>query len=336
MNIDPQLKLPLEKSEGPKEMLSVRFENGKAFARINYSSLDVLQTCLRKSYYLFQRQLVSRNESSATLFGSAIHKALEIWYSGERVLRQKATNECAVMQTFMTGGQAPIHHDCLRCQAIWGFLQRSEALKQLPDNDKRSQDNGITILNNYFNHYQTDPFVVLWDEAGPLCERKFEFELLDKPDLHITFFGTIDSIMVNEETKTVVVCDHKTTSSVGDEFLKRVRPNFQYIGYVLAAQQALNIKTDTFMANGIQVAKTVRNLVRQFDKIRPEDFMELREAIEWRVRDYIRCEIDEFFPMSAPNACVMWGSCQYRAICEVPLSMQENVIKAQYEQKEIS
>ncbi|HUR97952.1 MAG TPA: PD-(D/E)XK nuclease family protein [Pyrinomonadaceae bacterium] len=330
-----QIELPAfvvgAKSE-PKEMFSVvPGPDGKLDIRINFSSLDLIQTCKRKAYLSLERGLRANEESAPLSFGSAIHKALEVWYCAPRASRKESSAECDDSQALMLAGAAPLSHgNCVRCASVFSFIERGNALRNLPDGDKRSLSNGTAILNAYFDHYAHDPFRIAEDEDGPICERKFEFLLTEDDRRRITFFGTIDAVLVNEETNTLLVTDHKTTSQLGSDFYNRVRPNFQYVGYVLAAHRALRLNTSAFMSNGVQVAKTKKEFARQVTRVTEEDFTELTHAVEYAVDDYLRCKERGVWPMSSPNPCCMYGRCAYAAICEVPEALKENVISAMY------
>lgn len=319
----------------PKEMISLRFEGDKAFVKMNFSSFDIISTCKRKALYSLQRKLIKQEDSPALTFGTAIHAALETWYTKEQKERKASIGACDDTQANMlgNGGWLP-HGDCARCTAVESFIKASEPLKHL-QNDKRSQENGIAILNNYFDHYLDDPFNTLSDAFGaPFCERKFSLELFDSPQLNLVFFGTVDMILKNEETGAILVVDHKTTSALGNDFYNRVRPNFQFTGYVLGAQKALSLDTNLFMSNGIQVAKTVKGLARQVTQISAEDIEEFTQSMVYIAKQYVECVKSEVWPMTAPNPCTLYGSCAYRNICEVPSKLKENVIQAMYQDKE--
>lgn len=324
----------------PHEMLSSRIgDDGRTHIRINFSSLDILQTCKRRAFFALERNLVVSHENAAMCFGSSIHAALEVWYCSPRADRRQASGKCDDFQSLLLANQSPdiaSHGSCVRCSSVYSFLRTGEPLRHLPDSDKRSLSSGIDILNNYFDTYATDPFSILQDEIGPICERKFEFPILETSRKIVTFFGTIDSIFVNDVTKNIVVVDHKTTAALGTDFYNRIRPNFQYIGYVLAAQFVFGLKTNTFMSNGIQVAKTVKGLARQVTQVTEEDFQELRLSLDWATDDYLRCKALGVWPMSTPNACTQWGGCQFRPICELPTEMHENIIEAQFNTKGIT
>lgn len=316
MEINTQLKQSLGK-RAPKEMLSVTTEKARlatgsgeydrTVVRINSSSLEIIQTCKRKAYYALHKGYVGQEESAALLFGTAVHKALEVWYSHPKAKRSDA---------------APL--------AIEAFHKACESLQTLDATDKRHPNNGEKTLESYFEKYKDDPFEVLHDDYGSIVERRFEFELYCDDYLKIIIFGTIDVVLKNIETGTIIIADHKTTSALGTDFYQRCKPNHQYTCYVMGAQKALGLKTDLFMVNGLQVAKTKKEFARQVTQRTPEDFNEFTQAVLWAVRAYL----DDTWPMGPVSSCTMWGGCGYRQICEVPASLRQNVIEAMFTKKD--
>jgi hypothetical protein len=313
-------------------MLTLTRTSNKAHVKINYSSLELLQTCLRKSHYALNLGLRQDTESDALAFGSSIHKALEHWYQlpqEERELPDKLKEEAELM-AFGHGTSEPARHGAL--EAIRQFvLCKHATLSQLPEDDKRSLAAGIRILRAYFKRYADDGLTVLLDNTGkPYIERLSEYRLIDTDDLTVDYFGTIDVILQNKETGIIMVTDHKTTATLGTEFYNRCKPNPQYTGYVLLANKALNLNTNLFMINGIQTAKTKTEFARQVTERNEEDFAELTMSIDEQVRRWLRAIDKQAFPQTAPNPCSAYGGCQYRTICEVPNALKSNVIKANY------
>lgn len=309
----------------PKEMLSItRDPAGRPLVRINFSSLDVIQTCKRKAHYLLDRKLKNNVEASATLFGSAIHKGLEAWYLRPIAERRPASPKC---DGEIPGGKC----SCPRCDTIRGFLSKAEPLYNLDLSDKRHPSSGIRILDDYIRKFLDDPFEVLQDAAGrPMVECTLEAVISDTPAAQITLFGTIDVILRNVQYDTILVTDHKTTSSLGVEFYKRIKPNHQYTGYILLVKEALGLAVEGFLVNGIQVAKTKTAFARQFTHRDEADFAELRAALVAGVTEYLACKVTGIWPQSAPNPCSMYGGCAYHSICEVNPVLREQVIKSLY------
>lgn len=317
-----------------KEMLSLRkLPDGRTEIRINHSSYSLLSLCKRKAHYALERRLSAQHESEALIFGRAVHTALEVWYTAPRTSRSKGSAECDDSVALMESGQAPLPHgSCMRCAAQAAFLKVAEPLRGLEVNSKRSLSNGTHILDAYFDNYADDPFVALQDKLGPICERRVEFVLEDASDARVVFFGTLDMALRNESSGHIVVCDHKTTSALGQDFLQRIDPNFQYINYLAAFRHTWpEHSTRTFMSNGILVAKTKTAFARQFVEIDDARIAEGREALLDVAYDWwARTKNNGPYPMNAPDPCNQWGSCQYRTICTTPVQLRESVIAAQY------
>jgi len=344
MQIEMPPDLTHEKSE-IKEMLSMRKEGDRIIIDVNYSSLSIIQTCMRKAQLALNRNLQSGNAHAALIFGSGFHKAMETWYCAEKESRKIGSVACDDSHALMLSGQLPLEHGkCARCASVFAFL---ESAGKLTENDQaRSPESGINILNNYFDVYLDDPFELVVDADGPLCERAFKFKIherefnlpllgIDRPIVEVWFFGQIDSVLRNKQTGEIIVCDHKTTSSLGKDFFNRIKPNFQYTGYWWAAKEVFGLKPTQFMVNGVQVAKTKQEVKRQFTSISDAEIEDLKEAILWNVGKYLQCVSSEMarWPMSSPDACSMWGGCNFKRVCELPRNIQESMISAEFNLK---
>lgn len=338
MNSTPELvSLPAER----KEMLSVRREGEKTFVRINSSSLSILQECWRKSYYSLERGLQAKRESPATLYGSAIHKALETFYAApkaERILPPKFLETTELMGAGAPATEA--EEEFLVLRSVRAFLTLAEPLRNLPDSDKRSLSAGAWTLFHYFKTYIDDPYVIYCDGFGPLIEKKVESVVFDDGKLQIVLFGTIDCILENPDTQTVLICDHKTSSVVGEQFYARLKPNHQYTAYILLAEKALGLKTDKFMVNCIQVkpkVKTARgtppHFPRQVTTRSEEDVQEFLDSLEYYVREFLRQKEAQVWPLSHVSACASYNGCQYLKVCGSPKVIRENIIKAEFHEE---
>jgi PD-(D/E)XK nuclease superfamily len=274
-----------------KRMLELN-DDGHAF--INSSSAEIINTCLRKAQYALKRNLRREGESDALTFGTAIHAALAAFYNGQRDLEY-------------------IHKI---------FEHEAKPLAHL-DNDKRSIANGKKILERYVATYENDPWTVYYDDKGPFIERSFELPLTSKVTVH----GTIDCILKNTETGELVVCDHKTTSTVSD-LINRVKPNLQFSIYAWAANQ-LGIPVTRVMVNGIQVAKTKSDFVRIFTDRTEEDFQEMRMSLADAVNRYNFATTMNTFPQNS-GSCANWGGCPYLEICQTGMEHREAMIAQIY------
>ena len=328
----------------PKEMLTVRTEaDGTLNVKINSSSLSILQECWRKSYYSLVRQLKSNVEGPATLYGTAIHKALEVFYSGHKEERKLPDDFTKTVELMGAGAPAsPLEEAALPLRAIRAFLDAAAPLSALPASDKRSHATGAWTLEHYFRTYVDDPYVILRDAAGaPMGEKIVECEVWREPGLAITLFGTIDCILRNEENGTVLVTDHKTSSVVGEQFYNRLKPNHQYTGYLVLAQRVLGLDTNAFMVNCIQVkAKPVTsrgtppNFPRQVTTRSEEDIAEFIMTLRYYVRQFLELRAqgdgEEHFPLGHVSTCASYNGCQYLKVCGAPSILRENILEAEF------
>ena len=284
---------------------------------------------MRKAQYQLLMKLKNNTESEATLFGSAIHKALETWYCLPFESRELTDKQAKVADTLINTSLSQEPQEGA-LEAIRQFVIKAEPLLWLGDGDKRSVHNGIKILKAYFKHYLNDGLEVMHDSKGPIVEREVEFKLYEDETLVITYHGTIDAVLRNTISGQIIPVDHKTTSSLGTQFYNRIKPNHQYTGYVMGAQQVLGLNTEDFLVNGIQVAKTKAEFARQLTTRTEEDKAEMIQATLAGARQLINAIESDNFPMSAPNACTNYGSCQYLAVCSSPKKLRNTIISSQF------
>lgn len=319
-----------------KEMLSVSQDGGRTHVRINSSSLSVIQTCARKSWYVLERRLRASSEAPATLFGSAIHSALEVFYSAPREER-RIPKDFRKRSDMIPSEQGIIEYGELLFRAIARFCDKAAPLRNLPDSDKRSLTGGVWLLQNYFETYIDDPFAVLCDAAGPITERTVEAELYEDPKLKITLFGTIDVVLENQQTGVILPADHKTSSVVGNDFYNRLKPNHQYTGYLYLAQKVLGLKTDSFLINCLQVKPkpvTARggppHFPRQVTTRSPEDMEEFKDSVVAAVSNYLLWRGTGIWPIGCVDNCTHYGGCNFLDVCGAPKSIRENIISAKF------
>lgn len=325
----------------PKEMLSVRREGRKRVFRINSSSLGIIQECMRKAKYSLAEGWRTENESPATLFGRAVHKALEVFYRGEPEDRVLPKYEHLELMAY--GHQPPPTNNDLIYRAVSAFLTEAEPLSSLPAEDKRSLQNGVWILSEYFKACIDDPYIALVDEDGPFIEREFTYRLHEDAQMIIEIFGTIDFAFRDMRTKEIILGDHKTSSALsfaGSSYFDRDKPNHQYTMYMLGARRVFNLPVENFMVNVIEVKakpKTAKakgvSFPRQITKRTEEDFEELKEVLldavcRWRISSETGV-----WPMGSVNSCNQYGGCTYKEVCASPKSIRENLLKNKFNKR---
>lgn len=315
----------------PKRMLERRVdESGKIFYRINSSSLSVIQECLRKAQLQLFKGLRSEDESPALTFGKALHKALEYWYTlprNQRSLDGRFTSDIKLMQAGHAQAE-PFENGVL--ESMRQFVLSSDALRVLPPDDLRSIGTGIKIFERYIKFYENDPFVVMRDIEGPLIERDFEFVLFEDNELQVVYMGTIDCMLQNEITAQIVCVDHKTSTRM-NELASRAATSHQITGYIMAAHRSFNLPSvDTFIINGIQVAKTVHNLQRFPTTRTQQHFTELTQAVLFAIHNYENAIELNFWPQTAPGPCANYGGCPMLDVCSAPEFLKKTILENKY------
>jgi hypothetical protein len=325
----------------PKKMITVVESEGKTKVEINSSSLSVIQECLRKAQYSLLEKWKSETESPATVFGSAVHKAMEIFYSAPAEEREMIPlEELEIIAA--TRPERDWAKEPLLSHAVYEFAKRAEVLSVLPDTDKRSLVNGAWILHHYFKSYLNDPYVAYSDAEGPFIERFFTHRIYEDQSLIIDIFGTIDFAFRNVQTGNILLGDHKTTSSLGfggSSYFDRDRPNHQYTMYMLGAKRVFGLETEEFLVNALEIKarpKTARgqgpSFPRQITTRTEEDFEELLPVVIDGVKRYLDATQTGNFPLGPVLACNAYGKCNYKEVCSAPRSLRNNVLKSKFYQ----
>lgn len=273
--------------------------------------------------------LRTEEESAPLTFGKALHRGLEYWYCLPRDQRALPDKYKSDMQALQAGNAPTEPYSDGVLEALRQFVISAEVLRVLPDDDARSINNGVKTLKRYFDFYKDDPFIVHRDSEGPLIERDFEFTMLETDKLKVIYIGTIDCILRNETNDNIVVVDHKTTTRLSD-LASRAATSHQVTGYIMAAQQCFNLKTDTFIINGIQVAKTVHNLQRFPTTRTSEHFESLKQAVLSAIYNYERSIENNYWPQTAPGPCANYGGCNYLEVCSVPEFLKPTILENKY------
>lgn len=328
-------RVPPEIPVSPKEMITVVKDGNQTFVRINSSSLNIIQVCSRKAKYQLHDKLRPKNGSPPLVYGSAIHKALDVFYSYDSKERDLPDNFDEVASTLSElNAKAPSDHFLYR--AIETFVKAAEPLRVLPDTDKRSVSSGVWVLTHYFKTYLHDHYTIHRDEKGPLVERTFSIPYYENSKLKIELFGTIDFVLKNQATGEILVGDHKTSSYLGQDFFNRIKPNHQYTAYLIGAHKSFGTSSEHFLVNGIQSkARPIRNagpptFARQITRRTPDDFLEFKEVLIESVMNYLRWAETDVWPLGPVDACANYGSCTYLDVCSQPRELRETIIENKF------
>lgn len=281
-----------------KRMLEVGSDGTMA---INSSSVELIHTCRKKAYYALERNLRPKEESEALVFGTAIHKGLEAFYTAPIENGVRRVSEEDVHAAFTNAAQQLAHVD---------------------PSEKRSIENGKKILTKYMATYANDPWKVLTLSNGkPAVEVAFDL-MTELPGIRL--HGQIDCLLQNGETGEVVVCDHKTASTLGVDFFNRIKPNTQFSIYAWAARK-LGYSVTKVMVNGIQVAKTKAEFVRVFTERTAEDDAEMMDSVVDAVQLFQTSREKNRWSINSAS-CSHYGGCQYRDLCSLSPVHRETAI----------
>jgi hypothetical protein len=269
------------------------------------------------------------------VYGSALHKGLEVFYrhpARERTMPNDFEKHALLMAQ---GYAAPEKH--FLYDAVQAFIDKAKPLETLPNEDKRSIVNGVWVLRHYFETYLNDQYEIHVDEHGPVVEREFSLPFFEDARLRIELFGQIDLVLKNTITNEVLPGDHKTTGQMSSDFLNRVKPNHQYTGYLYAAHKLLGITSENFLVNGVEVKarpKTARGsppkFIRQITRRSGEDFAEFHWAVRDAVDAYLRWKERDRWPIGNVDSCANWGGCPYLEVCSAPNELRQNILEAKF------
>lgn len=323
----------------PKEMISVTgLPDGRRKVRINSSSIATVQECLRKSKYSLFEGWKSGNESPATLFGSAIHAALEVFYTGSPEYRKLPKLETLEIMSY--GHKVEGQDQDLILKSVKAFIEKAQPLSPLGEGDKRSIQNGVWLLHEYFKKFIDDPYIAYCDDKGPFLERTFSLPFYSDSKIEIELFGTIDFVFKNMTNGLLLPGDHKTSSSLNfgeSSYFDRDRPNSQYTIYSLAANKIFGIKSEDFMVNVFEVKskpKTSRgsgpSFPRQLTKRTEEDYEELNEVVLDAVERYLFAIDNNRWPLGSVDICGKYGGCSYKQVCASPKSIRDTILNNKF------
>jgi hypothetical protein len=274
-----------------------RNENG--VWQINNSSLDLIQTCQRKAQYTFQNPEIETG-SRATAFGSAIHKAMEVYYMTPRPARSAEL-----------------------MKAAFDKAAAESSIKLPQDGEARSVKSGHIILDAYHQTYGDDSFEIYADKDGPFVERSFSMPISPT----ITFYGQIDLVLRNTFSGNLYVFDHKTTSSLSG-FADRVSPNHQITGYIWALRQQ-GIDVRSAILQGMKVTKFARS-VPEFMRVEAwrtdEQIEEWLEWVQFTTGVWSAANESKVFPMNGSKNCTLYGGCKFKDVCTAPRHMRSDLL----------
>ena len=292
---------------------------------IDNSSMEKFVTCPTAAmfYLVYKREAHARN--AALVFGGAIHHGLESYYKGE----DEATQNEAIVKHFLSN--------------------------PTPADDHRNPAVALEVMSHYRKRCVLPDYdmEVLSHDGSPLIETPFELPLCvievnskihlpswDSPRfvsfIHVAWSGKIDlCVSANSRHR---ICDHKTTSIAGDQFVQDFKLSNQTIGYLWAGQQLWpDLDLTGFMGNAIHLKRPTSgrgysgsltdrgprggdpalNFFRFYFEYSSERVCEWEENAKLLVSDFIHCLTRSAFPAHTKWCFGKYGRCPYHDACSI-------------------
>jgi len=273
-----------EKNMTKKKLLQYQEENDIKTVYLSGSSLSDL-SCFTKAYYKHHLEIV-RESGLAAQFGTAVHKALAAFYSSKASDRSLSI----LVDAF---------------NSVW----------TLEGDDVRNSVIAEKIFRAYFETFGVDEnFRVYIDEQGPFIEREFNVPLFTKDGVNYVLTGTIDMVL-ESSTGELIVVDHKTTRTLGNEFLNKHSLSSQMMGYCFGLSQLTGKKVNKYIINGLQVAKTKQTVVRFNGFISDYQFESYIKDSVTKVSSFLSCCNDGYLPRALSSECSAYGGCSFIDVC---------------------
>jgi hypothetical protein len=321
-----------------RELLTPLSNPGEFLLVIDNSSIETFTTCPTYAMYhlVYAREAHARN--AALTFGGAVHVGMECIEKLEgRPLPHLSTNRSTDRMWDETH----------TAQSVLKYFTENPT----PPDEYRTPTCALEVLAHYrvrktFPDYQ---WRVLSDNQGLLVERPFELPLgvlevneeIQLPNwpnpqlvrrIHVAWSGRID--LVVESNMRNRICDHKTTSIAGDQFVQDFQLSNATIGYLWAAQQLWpDLDISGFVLNAIHLKRhkpgtplTVKgprggdpplNFFRAYFDYTPERVKQWEENALVLVEDFVHCMVRNFYPLHTKWCMSKYGKCQYWDVCTI-------------------
>jgi len=234
---------------------------------LTYSSTSCFKNC-RKNYKLgYIDQLIPKESQLFFTVGGAVHTALENWYKGN----DKQTCFDA-MNSYMYEFEPNIDD-------VENKIKFEEALILVEN-----------MFNNYIEHYKSEPFEVIE------VEKEFSVPIINpktnRSSRNYNLMGKVDGLV--KEGGKLWLIEHKTASSINNQYLKGLTMNNQSICYIEALSRYMNIKIEGVIFNVLlknfpkhpQELKKGGLSISKNQKTTPELFIESINKLGLNENDY--------------------------------------------------
>lgn len=297
---------------------------------VDNTALSAYMTCPREYYFSMVQHRRSKIEKAALSFGTAWHKALEVWYKG--------------------GSEADV------IKAVLDAWQPHEG----EGNDYRTAERCLLDFHKYINDPESpgakagDREQTIGWPSQPMVEIS---TAVTSPGLPQPYAGKIDRAV--EELKLVYCEDHKTTSRFDKYYMSQFVTSNQMKGYTWLLKQLLPSKQVVGVrVNLSHILKDSTKFFRQSFLYQPDLIDEWeKNTRRWLARiysDYLAHGLEEgktpaelgltddfaeallargAFPGHfGDNGCSRkFGLCQYHQVCSISPRLQQKVLEMEFD-----
>lgn len=285
--------------------------------RIDNSTLEKFQTCAKATeYYCVNGR--ERQGSAALVFGGALHKALELHYTGH------SREECLISGMNCFNG-FQVHPEEFRTPDFLAYvfdlyLMEYGLADFKPDDVEKAFSLHMFDLNVNAMLGVESSLLLVDGNSDPIYVRT----------LHVFWSGKIDLKLANG------IVDHKTSTQEGPTFFAQFQLSQPIIGYLWASRKIYNDpKLSNFILNAIFIRKPTKTgkgttFTRYPYSYEDYQFEEWERDIRANVSTFVHSLITSHFPKS-PVWCVgKFGMCPYHEVCTQPPSLRSELLLSDY------
>lgn len=270
------------------------------------SSLSVFKTCPRKYQYQYISQRHPKGSSIHLTFGSAYHKALEIYdhKKSDGLDHEEATHE-----------------------AIRYCLTFSDGPDPDPNKNKFTLTRTVAWYLEQFTNDACETIIL--DNGKPAVELSFKLELTQLPNTTpegepYLLCGHLDRLVSFQES--LYFLDRKTTKgTLSQSYFNQFTPNNQMTIYHFAS----NIILPSGIAGGIIDAAQIGVGFSRFARTMIHRSPDMIEEFLGDLSHYLSLAehyaTDNYWPMN-DKACGDYGGCPFQSICSRPPSIRNTFL----------
>ena len=278
------------------------FKDGALF--LDNTALEKITTCPRSAFYYLVRKREGDGKKGALNFGSGVHEGLAYRYSNAGVYND---GECRQKSCEKT-------HE--------HFL-----LNPQPDDEWRTADLAVRVVDKYCNENITEIFTVNKDSIGkPVVECGFAVPIGEIDGIPIIWTGKIDVAITLEQGLWLM--DHKTTSILGPTYFQQFYNAGQFIGYTWAYRQLTGQQPRGVLINAIAVRKPSKT-GKEIEFARERIAYTNDQVNEWQnntlniIATFLGYCNSGYFPMHTAWCHAKYGVCPYFDVCTLPTAQRE-------------